>query len=149
MRAMSMKIPNAKHFAFLISFLIVSSVPVLASETWSCNFASISGPAKGIKVSGRILIDQDTLDWQVLFPKRPVPPYDGAEWTSFKKKLLENNAVGAVAETSQAHANGKLGPLIGASIMTLNKSTGDLRMGSVMSTGVYDLLIGHCDHRIP
>jgi hypothetical protein len=123
-------------------------VPAFAADSWDCTFARVSGSAKGSAGIAKIHIDGNTLNW--LLP----PPYatdTRNKWTTFPYRLLENNDVGIVAVTTEARVyegmgslyNG-IGPVVGATIIILNKSNGDFHTGSVMANGAHDLLSGRC-----
>jgi hypothetical protein len=124
---------------FLILAFLIVATPSFASEVWNCDFASTSGSDKGLSGIAKIQIDKDTLDWQL-----PVPVKSGMEWTTSPHRLLENNDLGTVAASSQSYSDSDVGPVIGARVIVLNKSNGDLRIGSVMIIGEHDFLTGHC-----
>jgi len=129
----------------LSAIVLIANTSANAGDLWECSFSRVSGSAKGLMGSARIRISSDVLEWQVLFSKSPVPPFEGTQWTTFKHHLLENSAVGIVAVTSEARMDKDNGALIGATIITVNKVNGGLRMGSVMDNGNHELLTGHCD----
>ena len=125
---------------------LAASFPAVAAESWECSFTIMYGSAKGGKGAARMEVDGNTLNWMVQTSR--------TTWSTFQNRLLENNDVGIVAASSQADTGQSFGPsytggrLIGASIITLDKSTGALRTGSVMSNGEHDLLTGHCDSKV-
>jgi hypothetical protein len=128
----------------LLATFIVSS-PVLGDETWNCTFKIMEGDAKGFDGIAKIQVVGDTLNWQP----------DPGRGATFPYPVLQNNEVGIVAVVSQARMWKPMGqqdnhmvPLIGANAITLDKSSGDLRMGSIASNGVHNLNEGHCQ-RIP
>ena len=59
-------------------------------------------------------------------------------------QVLDDNDVGIVAANSRSMVFGSLGPLIGAAIIVINKSNGELHIGSVVQDGAHDLQVGHC-----
>jgi hypothetical protein len=117
------------------------------ADGWDCTTRSMSGPGKGLSGSARMEVNDQTLKWSVLAPD----PSNPNAWTEFDEHILENNENGIVAGTWDARtfSNSEppydgLGPIIGARIITLDKSNGLLRMGSVLTNGVHEILTGHC-----
>jgi hypothetical protein len=132
------------QIVLLCSGLCAIPFAASASELWHCSFTSRSGSAKGILGTAQIEIDGESLKWEVLFPSVPLDPSAGTKLVTFQNRVLENNAVGLVAISSQARLDADVGALIGSTVITVNKGTGKLRMGSVMDNGVHDLLQGSC-----
>ncbi len=127
--------------AILVSGLCAATAPALAAETWDCTFIIVNGSAKGLYGSAKIQIDGDTLNWQVPPPTKPTAEAKG---TTFQYRLLQDNRIGIVAISSEARVDDNVGPLVGATVITLNKLTGALRTGSVMVNGEHDILSGNC-----
>lgn len=130
------------------SILVATSLPAFAVESWDCKFVSQYGSDKGLGGISRIRIENNVMDW--LLPPWG-KPYPGMKWTKTEDRLLENNKIGMVSVSSYARVYRPvgamyrgLGPIIGATVTTLDKKSGNLRVGSVMRTGEYDLLTGHC-----
>ncbi len=132
-----------------ISSLALLALTVSASaatpETWQCKFIINSGSAKGLPNTATIHIDGTDFWW---------------DWTRVdkrKERVVENNDIGAVAETSQAQMINMMAervdepphaePVIGATVFVLEKRTGKARMGSVMNAGVFDIQSGHCNRQ--
>jgi hypothetical protein len=129
----------------LVPLFCFTSVSALAAETWGCSFAPTSGSARGLQGDAEIQIEANALSWRVLVVKAPLNPDAGAKREAFPYKLLENNSVGIVAVSSQSRMDEHVGPLVGATVVTIRKQSGELRMGSVMANGEHDLLSGHCE----
>lgn len=128
-------------------FLLAMSTHAAAASKWDCSYVlvSVSGVPEMVTPRGhvRFQIDGDEFKrvpdpWIGPKPLVPIPA------DTFRYKLLENNDVGIVAARSQSRANPDVGPLIGATVVTINKTSGELREGSVMANGEHDLLTGHC-----
>ena len=130
---------------FFVSTLCVAGSPALAAQKWDCMFTRLLGAAEGLPGEARVEIDSDAFNWEVLSPGPTLKPIADPVWTKFEYRVLENNDTGVVAVSSEAQVNRDVGPLVGATIITISKPSGDLRMGSVMTKGVHDLLTGHCD----
>ena len=130
------------RLALWIAALVgAATTPAAAVEAWNCNFKVVSGTEKNYDGVAKIRIVGDTLDWQAEpAVARPIP-----------YPTLQNNDVGTVAVFSQAHMWTPLGKpdhdtesLIGATIIVLDKSTGEIREGAIMASGVYEHLNGQC-----
>jgi len=119
--------------------MLVWTAPALSAEAWNCKFKIMSDDAKNFYGVGKVQIAGDTLNWQP----------DPGRGATFPHTILQNNDVGIVAALSQAHMWKPMGqsgivPLIGATVIVLDKSSGDLRIGSVMANSVNNLIEGHC-----
>lgn len=125
---------------FFIAALSVST-PAVATENWDC---TLTNPNVANSTTGHatVEVDGDTLtektdawklsDSGIRFPGMSV-----------RFRVLENNDVGLVAAYPQA-ARTNAGAFIGATILTLSKSDGIFRVGSVMTTDTSNFNIGHC-----
>jgi hypothetical protein len=138
--------------AFCFAGLVLST-PAAAIESWNCTFVDKTNMLPLNAHGGsKIEIDGEQLDWKDEVPVigiggRPVPDSNGGyehRTATFHYRVLENNEVGIVAVSSEAQINADIGPLVGARVITISKPSGDLREGSVMAGGEYDLLTGHC-----
>ncbi|MGD0191660.1 MAG: hypothetical protein ABSD74_13045 [Rhizomicrobium sp.] len=109
------------------------------SEAWNCNFVRAAGRAKGSQGAAKIEIANDVLKWE--------PQISPTNWVPIPYKIAEDNEVGIVAVSSQAQTDKELGPLIGATVLAVNKLDGSLNMGSVMLTGEYAVLSGRCQRQ--
>ena len=126
---------------FLLAALCVSTRAV-AAETWDCTFTShnIARGATGhatVEVDGDVLTEK-TDAWKMSDARMQFPAM------TVRFHVLENNDVGLVAAYPQAARSVEAGPFIGATVLTLSKSDGNFRTGSVMTTGTSDFNIGHC-----
>lgn len=131
----------------LIAYLSLSKA-VYAEEHWKCENISTSGSAKDLPGMYIFKVEKNTLHWYL---SPPLKLDEKNENTFVEYMIIENNDVGLVAVSSLARLSPVLGagrandnPLIGARVITLNRSSGELRMGSVMLTGEYDFLHGYC-----
>jgi hypothetical protein len=120
----------------LILVASTTTTASLASEVWHCKFADVSGPNKGIHDNADVQADGDRLYWK----DTPAHTKSGP-WVL---RLLENNEVGIVAADSQAQVNPDVGPLLGAVIVTISKSSGAMHASSAMADGPHDLWKGQC-----
>jgi len=129
------------------------NAPAAAADSWSCTYKNLTiGP--DVPGEAKIRIDGEWLDWIVDVPvvgpmgePVPVPGHSGEyqhKPMTFRNQLLENNDAGIVAVTSQSHLVSGIGPLVGATVISIGKSNGDFRMGSVMAGDVQELMSGYC-----
>jgi hypothetical protein len=123
-----------------MSMLGTLILPVQA-ETWDCTYTIMSRADKGISDKSRIEISGKILNW--LSP----PPPGNQGWTKVPYEVIDNNDSGIVSIMHGSRIDPQAGPIIGASIIALNKATGDLRVGSVTVDGVDDRLGGRCQRK--
>jgi hypothetical protein len=114
-----------------------------ATETYRCEWKSLSGSDKGRDGESKIEISGNTLKW---FVQSPVPflPKPKISYMEFPYKILERNKVGVVAVTSDSYVVPDLGPVVGAQVLSIRKSDGALYVGGVGVTGVSEHWKGHC-----
>lgn len=118
-----------------------ASTPAVAAGTWDCTFTSPNS-ANGttghatVGVAGDVLTEK-TDPWKMSDERLTFPGM------TVRFHVLEDNDVGLVAAYPQA-AITNAGSFIGATILTISKSDGNFRTGSVMTTGASDFNIGHC-----
>jgi hypothetical protein len=131
---------KAGRIFFFVALCV--STPALAAGTWDCTFSSpnIANGTTGhatVEVDGDVLTEK-TDAWKMSDERLQFPAM------TVRFHVLENNEVGLVAAYPQAVRSVEAGPLIGATVLTLSKSDGDFRTGSVMTKGASDFNIGHC-----
>jgi hypothetical protein len=124
------------------------SSPAYAAEVWECSITTVPDTLHKSATSGSVkfLIDGKTLNMQIQSPilRSDDPTLDIlTKQGAFRYQVLDDNDVGIVAANSRSLL-GTLGPLIGASIIVISKSNGDLHIGSVVQDGAHDLQVGHC-----
>lgn len=127
----------------LLVVLSVVAMPAVGAESWKCTFTDDFLPS-GVHNIAKVDISGDKLLWRVQFPTQPLTPNAGTKWEAFPSQVLENNDVGIVAVSSQAKLDRSAGPLLGAEVIVIKKSNGDLRVGSIAANGVHDLMRGSC-----
>jgi len=121
-----------------IILILSSLIQAAVAETWDCSFKILSHSDKGMAGKSRIEISNGVLEW--LLPT----PFGGREWAKFPYKIVDDNDTGTVSISGGAHVDSKVGPIVGASIIALNKKSGNVRMGSVTVEGTDDRLSGQC-----
>jgi hypothetical protein len=97
--------------------------------------------------SVKFQIDGQTLNMQIQsrMPSSADPTLDIlTQQGAFRYQVLEDNDLGIVAANPRSMTLGSLGPLVGAAIIVINKSNGELHIGSVVQDGAHDLEVGHC-----
>ena len=128
-------------FAAIFMLILGGMVTPALAETWDCTFKISSGSDAGISGKSRIEVSGGVLDW--LLP----PPPGGKDWSKVSYKVVENNNAGIVSISSRSQIDPQAGPVVGASIVALSKTGGNLRLGSITVQGVDDGLGGRCRKR--
>jgi hypothetical protein len=120
-----------------------ASTPVFAADVWDCTYTSVPG-AGDAAGNLKIRINGNTL--QVELPSICNPP--GIDCSLLKLmsqfQVLESNEVGIVAGSSQIHKFDNDEVLLAGAVLTINRSTVDLHIGSVTLNGAHDLQRGSC-----
>lgn len=128
---------------------LVASAPAYAAEEWDCTYTTIPGAFDKNSTSSNVKfqVEGKTLDEKFpSFPKemdRIVNLFE--QMGVLQYQVLADNDIALVASNVQTRMSGPNGPVIGARIITINKSNGELRIGSVMQDGAHDLERGHCE----
>ena len=122
---------------------LVASAPAYAAEVWDCNYTTVPDALHKNPASGNVKfqIDGKTLTFQFSTPIDA--QLRDALAGMLEYQVLEDNDAGLVAVNAVSRIAGQ-GPLVGASVVTINKSNGELHIGSVMQGGVHDLQHGLC-----
>ena len=119
--------------------------PAVAADRWTCSFKDLTGSLPpGWQGEARIQVSGEWLEWTV---PTVMPDSHGnmhVNQTTFRHRILNNNADGLVAVTSEVNKAADVGLIVLAEVIVLEKATGKLRMGSVTTNGVHDLLNGQC-----
>lgn len=116
-----------------------------AGINWDCSIHDVSGPASGIERRVIIHVGNGTMQW------RSVPPPSLAHIRTepWVLRILEDNRTGVVAAFSRAEVDPDDNvTVLGATLVTIDRASGALSVGSVMTSGsrnlTDDLMKGIC-----